>query len=181
MIREDYQYILTKLRRVRELKGYGKLDEAMDDLRRVMDDLPEEPLLIFEFADCLRLKGNPDEAKTLALDALEKSPDRPEGHVVIGNIYLEEREYDKALDHFETAARIKKTKYVTSRIIRTLIDMGKLDHAGDLIREELTENPESLPILKYKAQVSAKQGKYQEAADIYEKMSRNFPIIITFS
>lgn len=170
MIREDYEYIQTKLRRVRDLKGKKKLKEAMEELTKDMEDFPNEPLLMTESADCLRLNGNLEEAKTLALDALEKAPDNQEGHMVLGNIYLEERSYERALDHFETASRIKRTGYVISRMIRTLIDLERFDDAKDLIREELIGNPDNPVILKYKAQVLAKEGAYREAAEVYKKI-----------
>jgi tetratricopeptide (TPR) repeat protein len=170
MIREDYEYIQTKLRRVRDLKGKKKLKEAMEELTKVMEDFPNEPLLMTELADCFRLNGNPEEAKTLALEALEKAPDNQEGHIVLGNMYLEERSYERALDHFETAARIKRTGYVISRMIRTLIDLERFDDAKDLIREELIGNPDNPVILKYKAQVLAKEGAYREAAEVYKRI-----------
>ena len=175
MIREDYEYIQTKLRRVRDLKGKKKLMQAMEELTNVMDDFPNEPLLMIESADCLRLNGNLEEAKTLTMDALEKAPDNQEGHIVLGNISLGEKSYDKALDHFETAAQIKRTSYVLSKMIRTLIDLGRFDDAKDLIREELIGNPDNHVILKYKAQVLAKEGTYKEAAEIYEKIYAMHP------
>ncbi|MDY6856177.1 MAG: tetratricopeptide repeat protein [Thermodesulfobacteriota bacterium] len=151
MIREDYEYIKAKLRRVRDLKGKKKLKQAIEELVKVMDDFPNESFIMTEYADCLRLNGNLDEAKTLAVDALERAPDNQKGHMVLGNIYLEERSYERALDHFETAARIKRTGYVILRIIRALIDLERFDDAKDLIREELIGSPNNPVILKYKA------------------------------
>ena len=170
MGREDYQYIQTKLRIINDLKRKRNLKEAVEELTRAMEDFPQEPLLKIELADCLRLQGKSGEAEALALDALEELPANLNAHKVLGSIYLEEKSYDKALDHFEAANRIKRTGYVTSRIIKTLIGLEGFEEAKDLIREELIENPDNLSILRYKAQLLAREEAYQEAADLYQKI-----------
>ena len=169
MGKEDYEYVKTKLRIVRDLKKKD-IKGAIEELTGAMEDFPHEPLLRIEFADCLRLDGNSEEAKAIALDVLEKSPANPNVHTVLGNIYLEDGLYEKALDHFEAAYRIKKTGYLTSRIIRTLIDLERFEDAKDLIRQELIEDPDNLRILKAKARILAREGAHQEAADVYRKI-----------
>ena len=170
MEREDYQYVQTKLRIVRDLKRKKNLKKAIEELTGAMEDFPQEPPLRIELADCLRLQGELEEAETLALEVLDKAPASLDGHIVLGNIYLEEKLYDKALEHFEAASRIKRTSYVNSRLIKTLMDMKRLDEAKDLIREELIENPDNLSILRYKGQILAREGAYQEASDIYQRI-----------
>lgn len=167
---EEYQYVRTKLSIVNDLKKRGNLKEAIEELTEAMDDFPQESLLRTELADCLRLQGKSEEAETMALDVLEKAPATLSAHKVLGDIYLEKKLYDRALDHFEAADRIKKTGYITSRIIRTLIGLERFDDAKDIIREELIKSPDALSLLRYKAQILAREGIFQEAADLYKKI-----------
>lgn len=168
--REDYQYIQTKLRIVRGLKKKKRLEEAIEELTRAMEDFPQEPFLKVELADCIRIQGESKEAEALALAVLEEAPANLNAHKVLGDIYLEEGLYDKALDHFEAAARIRGTGYVTSRIIKTLIELKRFDEAKDLIREELIESPDNLIILRHKAQILAREDAHQKAADVYQRI-----------
>ncbi|MDI6776373.1 MAG: tetratricopeptide repeat protein [Syntrophales bacterium] len=170
MGRDEDQYLRTKLRIVGNLKKGKNLKEAMEELTRAMEDFPHEPLLTIELADCLRLDGKLEEAKTLVLDALKKVPTNMNAHKVMGEIYLDKREYGNALEHFEAASRIKRTGYVTSRVIKTLIGLERFDEARDLIREELIENPANVIILRYRAQILEREGEYQEAANVYQRI-----------
>src|SRR6185437_7940692 len=47
------------------------------------------------------------DAADVAFDALQKNPNQPQAHLLLGIAHLHSKEYDQAADHFHTAARLK--------------------------------------------------------------------------
>jgi tetratricopeptide (TPR) repeat protein len=70
----------------------------MDDGRRWIATLPEEPESYFSFAQLLITHNQFEEGKKILLQMGEKFPSNPSSHLMLADIYINERKEDKAED-----------------------------------------------------------------------------------
>jgi tetratricopeptide (TPR) repeat protein len=82
--------------RQRLLLQQGKVSDAIDDGRRWIATLPEEPESYFSFAQLLITHNQFEEGKKILLQMGEKFPSNPTSHLMLADIYMNERKDDKA-------------------------------------------------------------------------------------
>ena len=115
-------------------------------------------------------KGKVAYAKKLALEYLVKYPNDGDVRLVLGQIYLQEKEYQKADDEFSWIIKYYP-KYADARI--SLADVyqafGWDDLAMNIIDEGLEVDPNNPYLLNKKAQIFLGQYQYAVAASIAQR------------
>jgi tetratricopeptide (TPR) repeat protein len=82
--------------RQRLLLQQNKISEAIDDGRRWIATLPEEPESFFSLAQLLVTHNQFEEGKKILFQMAEKFPSNPTSHLMLADVYMNERKEDKA-------------------------------------------------------------------------------------
>jgi tetratricopeptide (TPR) repeat protein len=118
----------------------GKYDQAIKILRTNLHERPNDPSLLYLFAETLvRSRAIPGElAYTQAQQALEKSISLDSNlclpHVALGKIYLDEKRYTESVQQFEKARSIDPTeRAVYSHLAVAYRRLGEVDKANEAL------------------------------------------------
>lgn len=149
--------------------------EAEKVLLKAVENNPKDLYLRSLLADVYEKQDRLQEARALAEEVLAVNPKYPEALKVIGNICLQEENYEEALRYFEMSFSIQKSSYVQSRIGEAYLGMKKPDLALDIAEKGLSSQPEDLWFLRLKARALEQKGKLGEAAAVYKVISKKDP------
>jgi tetratricopeptide (TPR) repeat protein len=111
--------------------------------------------------------------------ALAISPDYPEAHNTLGNVYAQQGKYDEALVHYREAAQDRTYADPRNGMASVLNTQGKFAEAEAQSREALRLAPTHLPAMFCLAVALQGQGKPAEAADCYRRMLALNPSLST--
>lgn len=164
------QFCRIKWERARELKRKGKYHQAEEELKDALNEEPFNPLLKSSLADVYMRQAKPLEARILAEEVLTSDPGHPQALVVLGEVFLKEKNMDQALECFRQAFRKEPRPYVTLRIARTLRNMGRYAEALEELDSVLVSERGNRLFLKEKALTLNRMERWDEALEIYEKL-----------
>jgi tetratricopeptide (TPR) repeat protein len=91
----------------RQLQHSGRLPQAIEAYERLLDIEPDRVSACNNLA-YLYARTRPDrldEAERLARKAVEAAPGNPSFHETLGRVYVEQRKFDKAMEHLAVAMR----------------------------------------------------------------------------
>lgn len=125
------------------LEQAGRLAEAEDFYRQLIERLPELPVARFDFACFLRRRGRLEEALQQHQKALDLGIDQPEEVLCnIGVIHTELRRDDEARSHFQRALVIRPTYFPAMYNLALLHEeFGDLPGALQLFGKILEQDP----------------------------------------
>lgn len=95
----------TALLRSGLLVSIGKTDEAKEALKTALEKEPDNPDALFTGALIAGLDGERNQEKALLESVVEKAPDHGRALAALGELYMEDKEYDKAEDSFEKVSK----------------------------------------------------------------------------
>jgi len=114
----------------------------------------------------------------LALDSVAKSPEKPRAHMVLGNVYKGQQEYDKAVMHYEKALSLNPSlglAIVHYNFGNILMVQEKYIEAANHYREAMKLEPSEDIIRINLANAFEMQGKTEEAIKVLEELLRLDP------
>src|SRR6266508_3178655 len=148
--------------RARSAVGDGRYREALDLYRRVIEQLPEDAVVRFEYAQLLRDLNVADEAAKQAREAVRLDPSFSEARRLLGSIELsgagsDPARLDKAIEELRQAHKLAPDDAATTAsLARALLGRGRSGEAAALLR--LT------------AEARAKSGRFREAEAVYREL-----------
>ena len=91
-------------------------------------------------------------------------------HLYLGNLFSENRDLVKAIDHWEQYALLdtKNGSLVYSKIEAALFDLGRFSEVEKFYQRALDKNPENLDALAKIANVLEEKGERQQALELVE-------------
>jgi tetratricopeptide (TPR) repeat protein len=114
---------------------------------------------------------NLDSAIIYYENAVKNYPEKINLQLTLGNLYSENKNYDKAgsiFDSFDNKYGINETSTVSS--VKNLIAAGKFDEALDKALSLLKENPDEIQYNGLLAEIYRGKGENQKALDVYNKL-----------
>ena len=96
-----YHYSLAVLSRLD-----GNLDESIDQMKRALSFSPDSPYLTTELVSLYVENNDVDPALSLGESALAKDPGNIELRSILGGLYFNLREYDKAVREYQTVTEM---------------------------------------------------------------------------
>lgn len=175
-----------------------KYDDALQAFNNVLMISPKVKEALLNIAVILHLKGDLEKAKEKALKAIDSDPTDSLGYLALGNIYLSEKNYEKADQVYQKASSLfidfelsqfKTKSYFTSDIsimpaYFTLSNIylreGLFQRSIEIVDKALSiHSSENLFFPLIKARAEAKLGNIKKAHALYASVINSNPKIIT--
>ncbi len=161
--------------RARSAVGDGRYREALDLYRRVIEQLPEDAVVRFEYAQLLRDLNVADEAAKQAREAVRLDPSFSEARRLLGSIELsgagsDPARLDKAIEELKQAHKLAPDDAATTAsLARALLARGRSGEAATLL-DEIPEGRSQPGLMRLTAEARAKSGRFREAEAIYREL-----------
>jgi protein O-mannosyl-transferase len=151
------------------LAARGRLDEAIDHYREVLNLRPRCELAYNNLGVALARRGRLDEAIDHYQKALEIRPDYAEAHNNLGNALAKRGQTDDAIDHYQKALKTRPD-YASAHnnLGVSLAGRGRLDEAIDHYRSALKIRPDYAEAHNNLGNALAKRGRLDDAIDHYQ-------------
>jgi tetratricopeptide (TPR) repeat protein len=117
LLSDPYEVLVERTRLIRQVKGAQSALEALKDL---VGEYPEEPEGLGDYAKALSEAGQRDAAEKAAQSALLLQPDRPDIHLLLGRIQHATGQLDQAIHHLSEAIRLAPND------IEAYLELGKV-------------------------------------------------------
>ncbi len=144
----------------------GQLEDAAQLLERLRREAPLElPTRGLEL-EYLLAAGRLDEARALAEQLVKLFPASARVFFLAGRTAYARRRYDRALELFEEAGRLKPHWRIRYWIGKTLTQAGRLDEAEPILVDVVREHPFTAPALAW---LHERRGEVDEAIRVLER------------
>jgi tetratricopeptide (TPR) repeat protein len=158
----------------------GRFREALDLYRHVIEVLPEDAVVRYEYAQLLRDLNVPDEAMRQAREAVRLDPSLPEAHRLLGNLELAAAEkdpaqLDRAIVELRKAHELVPYDASTSALLaRALLTHGQPAEAAKLL-DEVPESRTQPALMRLAAEARARSGRTRDAEELYSALREADP------
>ncbi|MFD6212664.1 tetratricopeptide repeat protein, partial [Nocardia salmonicida] len=112
------------LERARVAKEIGRIEEARRILGTALADAPDDPRVLVALADIAYDLDEYDDTVRFAGQALHADPDSARAHQLVAMAYPMREEWDLALEHGHTAARLRPHDAGTLLLLAWLYSNG---------------------------------------------------------
>ena len=166
--------------RARAAIAEGSYREALDLYRKVIELVPNDAVVRFEYAQLLRDLNVPDEAMKQAREVVRIDPKLVEGHRLLGALELAASERDpsrltNAIEELEAARKLSPgDPAIAAPLARALLAKGRAAEAAKVL-EEAGEGRAQPAIARIAAEAKAKSGHTKEAQAIYRALLEQNP------
>lgn len=153
----------------------GQYREALDLYRKVIERMPDDGVVRFEYAQLLRDLNVADEAIKQAREAVRIDPKMPEAHRLLGSLELAAGEKDPArmdrgIEELRIARKLAPNDVATAATLaRALLARGRAAEAAQLL-DELPETETQPALLRMAAEARAKTGRAADAETLYRQL-----------
>jgi tetratricopeptide (TPR) repeat protein len=161
--------------RARTELAEGRFREALDLYRRVIERLPEDAVVRYEYAQLLRDLNVGDEAVAQAREAVRLDPRMAEAHRLLGSLELAAGEkdparVDRAISELSIARQLAPGDAATgAALARALLARGRSAEAAQVL-DELPESKAQTGLMRLRAEAKARSGKSAEAEALYKSL-----------
>jgi tetratricopeptide (TPR) repeat protein len=123
-------------------------EKAQDYFRQVLKIEPDSSQATIALTMSFYNQNNKNKAFSILHEALEKNPDAAEFHAALGELYCENKEFDKGLPHVFRAVEITKDQpEFIATVCYAMIDAGLHSEALNFIESKLMLKNEDYPRL----------------------------------
>ena len=135
---ETYEFLLAKM-----AADEGRFDEALSRMDKVVDKVPDDPVLRYERAMMLIDAGKIDKAESELRQVLVKSPDFYDANRVLGRVLLDRGTTDKArveeaLKYLQAAFKSSPDDFSTGlAVAHILTSLNRAPEAGSLFGQPI--------------------------------------------
>ena len=158
----------------------GRYQEALALYRKVLEKMPADPVVHFEYALLLRDLNVAEQAESEAREAVRLDPDLAEAQKLLGSMELAGAESDPkrlnpAIEHLSAARRLAPADVGTAvGLARALLAADRAAEAAAVL-DELPELAGQPSVQRLTAEAKAKSGQSKEAEAIYRELWRADP------
>lgn len=149
--------------------------EAERELKEALDEQPDHPLLLASLAHLYLKQDRVAEAKIMTESISARDPGNRRALFLQGEIFFRENFLEKALECFRQAARQDSSPYLIHGVAKTLRAMERYEEALEIVDTALMSDRESLRLLKEKAMILNRMGRWKESQTVYEKVKEVDP------
>lgn len=114
------------------LVAMGRFDEAINELKIAQQFDPLSPTVASNIAWALYIAGRLNEAETRAKQLVSRDPNFARAHLVLGEIYVEQRRFDEAIASIEKAKQISNDPLTQMILGHAYAVAGRTPEAGKI-------------------------------------------------
>jgi tetratricopeptide (TPR) repeat protein len=161
--------------RARVAVADGRYREALDLYRNVIEQLPEDAVVRYEYAQLLRDLNVAEEAIRQAREAVRLDPALAEARRLLGSIELtgaasDPARLDQAIADLRQAHKLAPEDVgTTASLARALLSRGRPGEASSLL-DELPETLSQPGLMRLSAEARGKTGRFREAEALYRAL-----------
>jgi predicted Zn-dependent protease len=180
LVAQDLRESRKVFLRARSAIAEGSYREALDLYRKVIELVPEDAVVRFEYAQLLRDLNVADEAMKQAREVVRLDPSLVEGRRLLGGLELALAERDpshlaNAIEQLEAARKLAPgDPAVAAPLARALLAKGRPAEAARVL-EEAGEVRAQPALARIAAEAKAKSGRTREAEAIYRELLKAHP------
>jgi tetratricopeptide (TPR) repeat protein len=158
----------------------GRYREALDLYRKVIEELPGDAVVRYEYAQLLRDLNVTEEAIKQAREAVRLDPSLPEGHRLLGALEFagagkDSAKLDQAIEQLREARRLTPGDTATAATLaRALLARGRASEAARLL-DEIPETRLQPSLMRLAAEARAKSGRARDAEALYRRLLEGDP------
>lgn len=115
------------------LTDLGRFDQAIDNYKKAMRVNPHFPRLHYAIGQAYYQKGDMKEARAAAAEEKAKNPSLADPMVLLGDIYMNNKQYAECAQEFTNAIRIRPTVDIYVKAAACYRQSGSLEIAQDML------------------------------------------------
>ena len=159
-------------------QDWGRAAQLVKALEKVKNEADVTRLARFKVYEGMEKFENDDRvsAEGCFQKAITMAPNFGLPHLYLGNLFSENRDLVKAIDHWEQYALLdtKNGSSVYSKIEAALFDLGRFSEVEKFYQRALEKNPENLDALAKIANVLEEKGERQKALELVEEALNSY-------
>jgi arylsulfatase A-like enzyme/Tfp pilus assembly protein PilF len=183
--REEYPEALSHLEEVLELdpgvpqaklllatcyEETGRREEAKQQLDEVLRADPNDVQALLSMANLLSKDGRGEEVIAIGKKALTVDPRNAQAHILIGQVYMDRNDHQRALPHLQEAVEIQpKLTRNRMNLAACLLGLGRLGDSESILLDILAQHPKYPLAHFHLGLLYDAQGRPQEARAAYAK------------
>jgi predicted Zn-dependent protease len=158
----------------------GRFRDALELYRKVIEQLPEDAVVRYEYAQLLRDLNVPEEAGRQAREAVRLDPSLPEAHRLLGTLELAASEKDPsrldgAILELQKAHQLVPYDAATSAsLARALLAHGQPAEAARVL-DDMPESRSQPGLMRLAAEARARSGRTRDAESLYVALHESDP------
>ena len=152
------------------LYSNGKIEEAIDVIKALNKEYPNEPLLINLIGACYNALGQLDKAVESYQKAIKIKPDYVDALYNIGNIFRQRNQLNDAINSYEKVIDIKPDfDEAQFNLGVSLQELGKINDAIDHYEKALITNPKNAGVRANLGFIFQNLGQLNDAIEEYDQ------------
>ncbi|GBG30030.1 Tetratricopeptide repeat protein 27 [Hondaea fermentalgiana] len=168
--REVYSMVLS--RKGYELMEAGNAEEAISYLERACEGDSSDANL-YTYGVCLIQLGKDDEGTAALEESLAVNDSNWRAHVALGTVALRKREFEAAVEHFETAMsldeRPRKDSTINFNYAVALLNLGREEEAKEPLELVIAEEPDNHVARGLLGTILINEKDFGSAVDVLEQ------------
>ena len=152
-----------------------RFEQGREHLRRALDLRSDDPTMLLEVGDALRIGGQPERALPVYRQVLEKSPGSAAAHAGTGLALLELERYPESITELEEAIALDPDLPIVGELHRHLgtahLELGNVDKAVENFRRAIESDPDDADAMDHLGLLFFERGNFQDALGQYLAMA----------
>ncbi len=152
-----------------------KADEVLSLLDEAARNI-ENPNLILAYKVAFLIKQKQlDQAMSIARQVDKQSPELSIGKILLGDVFLAQKDYQQALQNYQLAYRITPVIQFLDRIVAILERQNESDKAISFLKNELKKYPDNEQIRFRLANAYQKAEMFDQSGQLYQELLEKQP------
>jgi len=153
------------------LLNYQRYEEATPHLLKASELAPTNISIVKALASSQWLSGDKDGAIKSGEKALEINPDDPNVLSLVGGLFTDLKEFDRAVGYLEKALeKDPENSDTVFNLANAYLGAGSLEKAEGLFTKSLATNPDDYQVLYQLGSIYDKSKKYDQAIESFQKV-----------
>ncbi len=156
-----------------------RFEEAIEAFRKSLELKPDDSFPVINISNSYQSMGRFDEAERFVLDHIALGFEDPQLYFLLGNLMVHHRKPEKAVPYFEKSLegnpRSASAHNGLAAVYLNRDEAGDRDRAEKHLAAAAAVNPTLLSLRYNTAQLREKQGRLEEAAELYRQEIQDSP------
>lgn len=151
-------------------------EAAIKDLQGLLSTTPNDIVVRYNLGRAYQQKGELEAARLQFVEAVKRRQDFTAGHVALAQVYVQQRDYGKALTSAEDALKHAPNNLAARSLkIQAMVNAGNLRQAKADLEAYLKEAPDAADLIFQGTVIDFQEGRYKEAEAGLLRLRSRYP------